>query len=187
MEQQTAELKTPEQIEREMLDTRESITEKVAALENQVIGTAQSVTNAVSDTVESVKSLVSSAPDKAREAVAAIREQLDLTGCIRRNPAASLGASAAAGFLLGYLLGGGRRPMSTTVEAAYQPPPAPQAHPPSEPGVFDELVGMVGKEAKRLVQDVIATTSAALKENIHTGVPKAVDAAVSRIQPEPAV
>lgn len=189
MDQQSAELKTPEEIEREMAHTRESITEKVAALENQVIGTAQSVTSAVSDTVETVKSLVSSAPEKAKEAVAAIREQLDVTGCIRRNPGTSLGVSAGVGFLVGYLLGGGRRPMSTTVEAAYQPAvsSAPPAKGPSEPGVFDELIGMVGAEAKRLVHEAITSTSAALKENIHTGVPKLVDSAVSRIQPEPAI
>ncbi len=47
MENRTEELtaaspvKTPEEIEREMLHTRESLTEKVAALENQVVGTVQ--------------------------------------------------------------------------------------------------------------------------------------------------
>jgi ElaB/YqjD/DUF883 family membrane-anchored ribosome-binding protein len=187
VDQQTAELsnKTPEEIEREMLQTRESITQKVAALETQVIGTAQSVTTAVSDTVESVKSLISSAPEKAKEAVAAVREQFDVTGCIRRNPAASLGTSAAVGFLVGYLLGG-RSAATVPAAAAYQPaytPPEPRR----EPGVFDELINMVGREAKRLAQDAIAATSAALKDNIHSGVPKLVDAAVSRVQPEPAV
>jgi len=140
-------MKTPEEIEHEMLLTRESITEKVTALEHQVVGTVQSATNAVSDTVEAVKSLVSSAPEKVKESVAAIREQLDVTGCIRRNPWSALGTSAMGGFLLGYFLGGGRRE-SHPATAVAQPTVTPQPSRPSEPGVFDDLIGMVGKEAK---------------------------------------
>jgi len=180
--------KTPEEIEREMLHTRESITEKVVALENQVIGTAQSVTSAVSDTVEKVKSLVTNAPsavsDTVKQSFAAVKEQLDITGCVRRNPWTSVGTSAAAGFLLGYLLGG-RRESSSHPLAAMAPAAAPQTSPPREPGVFDELLGQVSREVKRLAQDAIASTSAALKQNISTEVPKMVDSAVSRVRPDP--
>jgi ElaB/YqjD/DUF883 family membrane-anchored ribosome-binding protein len=177
--------KTPEQIEREMLQTRESITEKVAALENQVLGTAQSVTSAVSDTVEKVKSLVSNAPgavsDTVKQSLASVREALDVTGCVRRNPWTSVGTSAAAGFLLGFLLGGRRE--SHPVAAPAVTPLA--STPPSEPGFFDEIIGQVSREVKRLAQDAIASTSAALKQNISTEVPKLVDSAVSRVKPEP--
>jgi len=183
--------KTPEQIEREMLQTRESITEKVAALEHQVVDTVQSATNAVTDTVEAVKSLVSNAPsavsDTVKQSVAAIKQQLDVTGCVRTHPWASVGTSAAAGFLLGYLLGGGRerRPViagqAMIPQPAYQPP-----SPPREPGVFDELLGQVSKEVKRLAQEAIASTSAALKQTISTGAPKLVDAAASHVRLEPA-
>jgi len=180
--------KTPEDIEREMLHTRESITEKVSALENQVIGTVQSATSAVSDTVEKVKSLVSNAPsavsDTVKQSFAAVREQLDITGCVRSHPWSSVGTTAAAGFLLGYLLGGRRGSPVTVASApgptAYAPPPAPR-----EPGVFDELIGQVSREVKRLAQEAIASTSAALKENISTGVPKLIDGAVGRGHPEP--
>ena len=44
--------KTPEQIETEMFQTRESLTEKVAALENQVVGTVQNAANTLTDTVD---------------------------------------------------------------------------------------------------------------------------------------
>jgi len=180
--------KTPEEIEREMLHTRESITEKVAALENHVIGTAQSVTSAVSDTVEKVKSLVTNAPaavsDTVKQSFAAVKEQLDITGCVRRNPWASVGTSAAAGFLLGYLLGGRRESSHPLAAMPSQPVSAPT--PPREPGFFDELLGQVSREVKRLAQDAIASTSAALKQNISTEVPKLVDSAVSRVRPEPA-
>ena len=180
--------KTPEEIERDMTQTRESITEKVAALENQVLGTAQSVTSAVSDTVEAVKSLVSNAPgavsDTVKQSLASVKEAVDITGCVRRNPWASVGTSAAAGFLLGYLLGGRRE--TAPVAVANVPAYAPAAsQPASEPGFFDELLGQVSREVKRLAHDAIASTSAALKENISAEVPKLVDSAVSRVKPEP--
>ncbi|HUR53786.1 MAG TPA: hypothetical protein VMZ71_06625 [Gemmataceae bacterium] len=179
--------KTPEEIEREMLQTRESMTEKVTALENQVIGTAHSVTSAVSDTVAKVKSLVSSAPgavsDTVKQTFAAVKEQLDITGMVRRNPMASVGVSAGAGFLLGYLLSGRRE--SPNPIAAMQPPVTPQpSSAPREPGFFDDLLGQVSREVKRLAQDAIASTSAALKQNISTEVPKLIDGAVHRGHPE---
>jgi len=193
VEQQAPELtmktpeKTPEEIEREMLHTRESITEKVVALENQVIGTAQSVTSAVSDTVEKVKSLVTNAPtavsDTVKKSIASVRESLDVTGCVRSHPWSAVGTSAAAGFLLGYLLGGRRESSHPLAAMAPQPVAAPP--PPSEPGFFDELLGQVSREVKRLAQDAIASASAALKQNISTEVPKMVDSAVSRVRPDP--
>lgn len=180
--------KTPEDIERDMTQTRESITEKVAALETQVLGTAQSVTTAVSDTVEAMKSLVSNAPgavsDTVKASLASVRDAVDITGCVRRNPWASVGTSAGVGFLLGYLLGGRResRPVVVANAPAYSPPAAPQS---SEPGFFDEILGQVSREVKRLAHDAIASTSAAVKQSISTEVPKLVDSAVSRVRPEP--
>lgn len=195
MEHQAPELtmkpedKTPEDIEREMLQTRESITEKVAALENQVLGTAQSVTSAVSDTVEAVKSLVTNAPaavsDTVKQSLASVKDAVDFTGCVRRNPWTSVGTSAAAGFLLGYLFGGRREsaPVAVANVPAYAPPAPPQ---PKEPGFFDELLSQVAGEVKRLAKEAVSSTSAALKENINTEVPKLVDTAVSRVKPEAA-
>ena len=50
--------KTPEQIQAEMNQTRESLTDKVAALENQVVGTVQTAADTLTGTVASVKSLI---------------------------------------------------------------------------------------------------------------------------------
>jgi hypothetical protein len=134
-----------------------------------------------------VKSLVTSAPtavsDTVKQSFAAVRESLDITGCVRRHPWASVGTSAAAGFLLGYLLGGRRE--SPNPIAAMQPAVTPQPSAPREPGFFDELLGQVSREVKRLAQDAIASTSAALKQNISTEVPKLIDGAVNRVHSEP--
>jgi len=116
--------KTPEEIEREMHQTRDSITEKVSLLESQVVGNINSVTTAadavkeaVTDTVQAVKSAVSTAPgavsDTVKQTFAAVKDSVrdgvnsvNVTGCIRDNPMAALGTSTVAGFLAGFFLGG---------------------------------------------------------------------------------
>jgi len=89
---------TPEKIERDMERTRESITEKVAALENQVLGTIQTATTTVTDTVQAVKEAVTSAPtavkDTVRETIASVKETVSsfsVSECVSSNPWAAPG------------------------------------------------------------------------------------------------
>ena len=63
---------SPEVIEKEMQTTRESLTEKVSLLEQQVVGTLQSSTTAVQDTVESVKSAVQDTVDSVTGSVSGV-------------------------------------------------------------------------------------------------------------------
>lgn len=118
--------KSPDRIEREMEHTRESITAKVSALENQVLGTIQTATSTISDTVQAVKETVTTAPtavkETVQEAVGAVKESVketfasvkdtvasfDLGECVGNHPAAALGASVAGGFVTGFLLFGGK-------------------------------------------------------------------------------
>jgi len=192
--------KSPNQIEREMADTRESITEKVAALESQVLGTIQTATSTVTDTVEAVKSLVTGAPsavsDTVTQTVAAVKDSVretigsfSVSGCVRDNPMASVGASALVGFLTGLLLPGGR---SRPLMARGYDTPAPAGRPgvgysvaavpatPREPGVFDEVFGMLRKELREMARMALDQATAAVKQNIHTAVPQLVDSAVQR-------
>jgi len=186
--------KTPEEIEREMTRTRESITEKVTALEHQVVGTVQTAADTLTNTVEAVKSFVTTAPeavsDSVKQAAAAVSESVkstfDVTGCVRRNPWAALGTSALAGALLGYLTG---RRDSIGAPAGYVPAapgPAFNPEPPrraadEKPGVLDEFFGMLGEKAQELARTALETVSAAVKEQIQTGVPKLVDGAAARL------
>lgn len=128
--------KTPEQIEREMLETRDSITTKVSALETQVLGTIQTATSTVSETVNAVKEAVTTAPTAVKESVketlAAVKETVgsfSLTGCIRDNPAAALGTTTFAGFLFGYLLPGGGRLFHRPIMARGHDEPAEYGRP----------------------------------------------------------
>lgn len=184
--------KSPEQLEREMQHTRESLTEKVAALETQVTGTVQSAADTISGTVEAVKSLVSTAPeavsDTVKQATTAVsdaaKEMFDISGHVRRNPLAAVGVSALLGGLVGYLTGESRRSFSALASAS---PPVPAAGPayaaaaPAEPGVFDGVLAMFGDKAKELARTALESVSASIKQNIETGVPKLVDDAATRL------
>jgi len=103
--------KTPEQIEAEMFVTRESLTEKVNALENQVLGTVQTAANTITETVDAVKSFVNTAPDAVSDTVeqvtSAVKEQVartfDITRHVQSKPLSSVGVSVGLGFIAGYL------------------------------------------------------------------------------------
>ena len=114
----------PEVIRQQMKTTRSDLTQKIEALENQVVGTVQSTTQAVTDTVASVKEAVqktvssvkdtvsgtvSAVKDTVGETVESVKEALDLRGYVRKYPWASFGTAVAAGYVGGLLLGGGRR------------------------------------------------------------------------------
>jgi ElaB/YqjD/DUF883 family membrane-anchored ribosome-binding protein len=188
--------KTPEEIERDMAHTRESMTEKVTALENQVVGTVQTAADTVTNTVEAVKSLVTQAPeavsDTVKKAAAAVSETVkdtfDITGHVRRHPWAAVGTSALIGCIVGCLVSR-RAPTAVPPTPAYFPPAAPpearRPEVPREPGMLDEVFEMIGGKVKELAHTALETVSTAIKQNIETGVPKFVDDAASRLT-EPA-
>ena len=187
----TAPEKSPDQIERDMADTRDSISVKVAALETQVKGNIEAVTG----TVEAVKDAISAAPgavsDTVKQTMAAVKDsvretidRMDLTGCVRRNPWASVGTSTIAGFLTGLVLFGGRsRSANVNGGAAFVPQAA--AAQTREPGMLDGLFGdlfsTVGKEMRDIAEKAFSTAVTALKQNVSTVVPQMVDQAVHRV------
>jgi len=205
--------KRPEEIEREMEQTRESITQKVAALEQTVTGNIHSVTQTVEqvkhtiqDTVASVKDsvqdTVSTVKDSLKESVHAVadtvKETLDVSGHVRANPWLSVGVAAGAGFLTGFLLGGvgRRRSLGATADMpaeqthGYAPAGAPRsayAAPapaePEKPGMFDELLGMVSREIKQVAEMALNSAIGAVKRNVNEAVPHLVDTAVAQVVP----
>jgi ElaB/YqjD/DUF883 family membrane-anchored ribosome-binding protein len=102
----------PEVIRQQMKTTRSDLTQKIEALENQVVGTVQSTTQAVTDTVASVKEAVqetvSTVKDTVSGTVDTVKDALDVRGYVEQYPWASFGCAVAAGYVGGLLLGGGR-------------------------------------------------------------------------------
>lgn len=118
--------KSPDQIEREMEGTRDSITEKVSLLENQVMGNINTVTtavgsvkDAVTETVQAVKEAVTTAPtavsDTVKQTLTSVKDSVRdtvssfrVSEYVRDNPWGSVGASTAVGFVTGLLIGSSR-------------------------------------------------------------------------------
>ncbi|HEY1186858.1 MAG TPA: DUF883 C-terminal domain-containing protein [Gemmata sp.] len=195
-DQMTPPEKSPEEIEREMHATREALTEKVTALENQVVGTVQTAADTFTHTVEAVKSFVAQAPETVNETVkqasAAVNEAFkgtfDISRHVRENPWAAVGISALLGGIVGALTASRRREFSPFAEAGPMPaaahtavaaPSAPSS--PSRPGILDGLTGLVGGQLKDIVETALTSLSAAVKSSIETNVPKLVDEATSAL------
>jgi len=183
--------KSPEQIEHEMNQTRESLTEKVAALENQVVGTVQTAANTLTDTVDAVKSFVNTAPeamsDTVEQVAEAVSEQVkktfDISGHVQANPWSAVGVSVGVGFLTGMLIFRGRGP---SVSRSVLMPPmaaAPSFASSRAPGMFDDLLGMVGRKVKEVAENLIDSATGAVTKSIQDGVPKLVDEAAKRFIP----
>lgn len=178
--------KTPEEIEREMLSTRESITEKVAALESQVVGTVQNVAETINGTVDAVKSLVSTAPnavsDTVKQATAslgdAVRSTLDVTGHVRQHPWESVGASALLGCITAWLVFRDRPERSEVSPlSAAAIPPAAAAAAPAAPGIFDEVLGMISAKVKEVARTALESASTMVKENLQGGMAQLMETA----------
>jgi len=121
---------SPEVIEQQMAATRLSMSEKVAALEEQVVGTLRSTTaavnetvhslrSAVEDTVDSVKGTVGSVTESVKETVGSMTDNvqsavhtatdnvkgaMDITRHIKNSPWAIVGGAAAVGLFAGLIL-----------------------------------------------------------------------------------
>jgi ElaB/YqjD/DUF883 family membrane-anchored ribosome-binding protein len=190
--------KTPEQIETEMFQTRESLTEKVAALENQVVGSVQNAANTLTDTVDAVKSFVTTAPETVSDTVdqvaTAVRKQMqktfDISSHVQSNPWSSIGVSVGLGFLAGLLVFRDGKSSTASRSASISPPAASPPllpHPfagSREPGVFDDVIGMLGRKVKEMTENIIDSATGALNKNIRDGIPKLVDEAAQRLMPE---
>lgn len=202
----------PELIEHEMEQTRQSLTDKVAALEQQVTGTIQSVSDGVKETVESVRSAMQDTVSSVKETVSGsvesvsegVKQAFDVSHHVRDNPWVAVGSAAAAGFVLGLLTGktSNRRSVygeglseghSSTASLMAQTPRGPSSaepvrsyepaeRPSRRPGWLDELLELAGQEVKKLGSQAIAQLSASFKQNIEQGVPKLLDTAMERVQ-----
>lgn len=184
---------TPELIERQMADTRESLTEKVSMLEQQVVGKLQSATDAVQETVESVKSAVEDTvtcvTDSVKTSVEGVAEALDVRKRVQETPWLMVGGAAAAGLVTGLIVFR-RRGVSTSEPAAYAPMPAAAFTPPREmprrPSWLDGLIDMAGRELKTLAEQALATASTSLRETMSHRLPELVERVVPGSSEEPA-
>src|SRR5436309_2761663 len=98
---------SPELIKQGMQDTRQSLTDKVAALENQVFGTIHDATSAVHETVHSVKNAMNAT-------ISSVKSTFYINSHVREHPWAMVAGAMVAGIAAGYLVGSGRKSEGTS-------------------------------------------------------------------------
>lgn len=185
---------SPELIEREMEQTRESLTHKVSLLENKVIGQVEEATDTVQGTMESVQDTVQSVKAAVQDTVHSVTETvkgsvqsladgmkdaLDVRRHTQEHPVAMVGGAVAAGFVTGLLVFRKESSVSGGELPAYTPMPAAAAPAASRrPGWLNDILEMAGREVKTLAQTVIAQAAASLKQTVQSRVPHLIEQAV---------
>jgi len=188
---------SPELIEREMEQTRESLTEKVSLLENKVLGQVQNATDtvegtmtSVQDTVQTVKAAVQdtvqSVTDTVKDSVQSLtdglKETLDVRRHTQENPWAMVGGAAVAGFLTGLVVFRRESAVSAGQLPAYTPmPTALGAAAPAvshRPQWLNDIFEMAGREVKTIAQQALAQASASLRQTVQSRVPQLIEQVV---------
>lgn len=160
-----------ESIQREIDDTRSSMTEKMEQLESKVKGTVDDVKDSVDTTIETIKS------------------NLDLNRIVNDQPWLMFGGSILLGYMLGTMGDEQRKVMfessvhtSDQSNQARSPgdgytspaqPASAQQH--SEPGFMDEVMNRLGDEMDALKEAAIHTTSKMFRELLHENLPQFAD------------
>jgi len=175
-----------------MKETRESLTEKVAALEQHVVGTIHDATSAVHDTVNHVKQSVSQVSENVKHSVSQVSENVratfDVSEQVRRRPWVMVGGATAAGFLAGFLVGGGSQTttgksrrneyrsswaaddVSDGARGGIRSAIGSVAGAAGVGGVFDELLSMARRELKTIGEQALNKLSASIKQSLNQGI-----------------
>jgi len=177
--------KSSADLQDDMVHTREAISEKVAALESQVLGTIQSAADTVTNTVDAVKEAVAAAPsavsETMKQTVAAVKESVSsfrVLGCVDSHPWASMGTAVLAGFFLGRRSSSGPARRVTAPMAAASVAAAPVTAAARKPGLVSEVCGMAGRELRQLAEEAIRSFAQTAKQTIQSRMPEVVDAAI---------
>ncbi len=193
-----------EVIEQKMSETRDALTLKVSALENQVVDTLQSASTSVSNMVDQVKTAVPNTIAGMKEGISEIRESvaeqvkdtLDVSKRTREKPWAMVGGAAALGFIAGIVLF--RKATSpyaavTSSRSASQPIAATASNSTASrlPGwleqIVDRLSEKVTQEVRKLGDVAVSTASASLQQSVERVLPtllgSAESASVNRMSP----
>jgi ElaB/YqjD/DUF883 family membrane-anchored ribosome-binding protein len=175
-----------ELIRQRMAQTRESLRQRLDALEDRTLGVVKETTEAVQSVAETVEGTVESATKAVKKTVRKSVKMLDLGRHVEEHPWAAMSGAVASGFALSFLLsrsrGGSddsewRRQQFAT--QGYQPPQPQQRpetpQPPSqtEPSsIFSGLTQMLGPSLDSLKQLAIGTAIGVVKDMTLQSVPR---------------
>jgi len=146
-------------IRQQMLETRTALSEKLEALQEQVLSTVEGTTRTVTETVqtvqEAVQDTVSTVSDSVQGTVETVKDTFDISRQVDRHPWLMLGGAVAVGYLGGRLLGPaldhmthGTNGMAHLASNGQVPSQPSQPARPSRPGWLDALAGPVLKQVQ---------------------------------------
>jgi len=151
-----------ELIRQQMLETRTSLSEKLEALQEQVLSTVEDTTKTVTDTVqtvqEAVQDTVSTVSDSVQDTVDTVKETFDLSRQMQNHPWLMVGGAVAIGYVGGRLLERGlpRIPLTRMNGYATAATSGPAPHPTNQPSWFSNLLGPMFKQVQELAIGAIA-------------------------------
>jgi len=160
-----------ELIRQQMLETRTALSEKLGALQEQVLSTVEGTTRTVTETVqtvqEAVQDTVSTVSDSVQGTVDTVKDTFDINHQVEKHPWLMVGGAVALGFLGGRLLEPAlqRRSASTSgmgyMASNGQPPSAEPAQP-AKPTWLDTVSAPLLKQAQDLALGALAGVAADL-------------------------
>jgi ElaB/YqjD/DUF883 family membrane-anchored ribosome-binding protein len=143
-------------IRQQMLETRTALSEKLEALQEQVLTTVEDTTKTVTDTVqtvqEAVTDTVSTVSESVQDTVDTVKTTLDVTEQVQKHPWLMVGGAVALGYLGGRLLDGASAPGFPLAVSSNGHAPAG----PARPAWLDSLAGPVLEQVRDLALGALA-------------------------------
>jgi len=178
-----------ELIRGQMAETRKDLSDKLEALQEQVLGTVVGTTRSVTETVEAVQEAVEdtvgTVKESFQETVDSVKSAFDLSEQMQKRPWLLMGGAVATGFVAGRLLMGheytalppasdgsaGPPPPSRTEAAASAVRSATSSAASSTVSLLESLASPLLQEAQKLAIGVLAGVAADL---VKTSAPEAM-------------
>jgi len=158
------------------------LTDKVAALEQQVVGTIHEATSAVHETVSTVKSAfkdtVGAVSDSVSSVSQGVKDAFDIRSHIRAHPWSTIAGAALSGFVTGYLSGertssGSFSRATNRMNSSFSESRMGGAQ--KSEGFLDELMHTVRRELKTVTENAVTLLATTVKQNLGSGIQNLVE------------
>jgi len=170
-----------ELIRQRMARTRESLGNKLDALEDRTLGVVKDTTDAVVNVAETVEQTVESATKAVQKTVKKSAKMLDIGRQVDKHPWPAMGAAVATGFFASWLVSrltergvrdsGSRHyePVPAGFQVKPEPSPAPQ---PEQPSLLSGIAAMFAPSLDSLKDLAIGAAVGVLKDMAVQSVPR---------------
>jgi len=150
-----------ELIRQQMLETRTALSEKLGALQEQVLATVEGTTQKVTETVqtvqEAVQDTVSTVSESVQGTVDTVKKTFDVSEHMQSRPWLMLGGAVAVGYVGGRLLmANGHTAIPGVASNGFAANSAPPPPRPSGPSWLEKLTAPLMQQAQTLAVGALA-------------------------------